>query len=214
MAAVSIQCVSCKRWDIAAAIEDGGLCRDCFEDQRMGDAHPELPATCPPCLRCGIAGYERRIEGLCLDCIDALTAPDEEIVDSRPTVTAWSLHTLKGQPLLKLQCTGERHYKQGEVVSDEDYAHGLPAGEKWHKFRGTVQKAYVSLVGGAVAQHVEIAVQRHVLIESGEYKLRGIAKSEPATFVASTRTAAARLKPIQSQPAKPSKSRMMDLSQE
>lgn len=153
------------------------------------------------------------------------------IHDERPCVTKWSLHTLGGYPVLKLECDGgTRAYKAGDILSHDDmqWSSELRTNGRAYQFRGEVLKAFVELKYGKVFQRFEIAVEMHAAIASGAYKQRGVLKAgsdyvnaigEASGWKAITtsgRLAAA--KPPawipSSQDAPPLKTRRIDLSQE
>lgn len=102
--------------------------------------------------------------------------PQAQPPDARPTIIEWKLRTLKGAPVLEITCVGQRAYKTTQVVNQDDYRQIDPDGYKW---RGYVQSATVYLFSGEVRQSVQIALEKHTLIENGTYKLKSVLASQP-----------------------------------
>ena len=108
-----------------------------------------------------------------------------------PLVTAWSLHTIKGGPVLKLEVVGERYYQRGEVVSDADFGGWenestslLRKTMRPYGFRGVIHDVKIDLDWGdggrpITTQRIEILVEQHAMITSGLYKPRTVIRSPP-----------------------------------
>ena len=188
------QCVGCRRRAVVTKMI-GANCQRCSESVQAAHVGPAIIEHLPP-------GY-------------ALTLFSDVKVDTRPVVTKWSLHTLGGNPVLKLECLGGRYYKRGEVVSHDDFQGWEECkivergGAIPHQFRGSVSVAYTDLQpGNVLIQRFEVAVEHHQAITSGAYRQRGVMQSGerirasiPARPVA----------PSPPQIAPPRKTRMFDL---
>lgn len=153
------------------------------------------------------------------DIMDDVPPPSPVVqVASLPAVTKWSLHTLGGKPVMKLEVKGERHYKAGEVVSDEDLDWTespivrVTQSRSHHRFRGTVTKAHVAFAGGQVSQSLEVELHHHEMIASGEYRPRTVVRSQAAQPAVPAAKPAVASKP--SVPAAKPKIRFIDLSEE
>jgi hypothetical protein len=115
-------------------------------------------------------------------------------------VLRWSLHTTKGQAVLKLQAVGERTWQHGDIVSHEDFL--WADGATRHPFRAVVKDVRLTLIRvtnttSLVGQNMELVLEKHALVDSGQYKPRTVKHSHPDEHA--RKTAA----PKQDQPDEP-----------
>jgi hypothetical protein len=103
----------------------------------------------------------------------------EQQHESRLLVTSWSLHTLKGQPVLKLLASGKQYYGNNTVVNQDDFAWSdLPS--EHGKWRGKITDCPIEFNvdgKGGIKQQITIALEKHSKITDGTYKSKGVMKS-------------------------------------
>lgn len=95
--------------------------------------------------------------------------------DTRPVILSWSLHTLLGKPVLKLNARGARTYPQDCLIGNTDFQ---PGADNQHKFSGKLTKRVVDLEGSEVVQRLEIELSQHAMIDSGQYKPKTVVTSQ------------------------------------
>lgn len=115
--------------------------------------------------------------------------------------------------MLKLECRGGRYYKTGEVLSEEDLEWLIDGNEpKKRKFRGAVRSCLTDWRDGKHVYVMEIAIEYHAMIASGEYKPRMVYKSQPNENL--RRDTQARPAAAKTIPPQPQKIRHIHLSDE
>lgn len=101
--------------------------------------------------------------------------------DPRPAVETWQLNTVKGKTLLTLQTVaGERTYKAGDLVTQEDFYFWQHAG-KPDKFRGSVRSTSTCWDPAIqkARQNYTVEVTEHDAIKDGRFKPRTTLKAKP-----------------------------------
>ena len=91
-------------------------------------------------------------------------------------VMSFSLHTLKGQPVMKMTCEGLSSFAPGDVVNADDFGQWIC---ERATFRGVIDHVLVKFDAGNVMQEITVNLEKHQWIDSGKYKKKGVAKAAP-----------------------------------